>query len=389
MSLTERSPLVSVLEQKIRSSGPIAFSDFFKASNDAYYKRSLIGASNAGDGTDFTTPSEDSPLFNYATARQIAEIQKRLGVPWPEFTLAEVGAGNATFMREALSYLLVRRQATPQALIIEQSPHLARIQRRRLEAYKDRLTIIQADASGENFGYHQPPIRGVLMFLEVISDIFPPEIVRRHGNRTEQLFVDLGDNTTFEPVWKDPERQVTPPSRLSEGETVAIRPSLQEFGRYAKAVIQKGAIIIIDYDHNRGKKGKIPIRLFGPKNLLPTATDQLDPVNTFRKDLVGQVNPTAGLDFDTLEQSARKHGLTVEGKKGENVRIDGWLFSLEADLLERIGDLNGLSVRRVNPMRESSMLREHGWKVSVISVNTPTLNPTGLQNERNSDPDWS
>lgn len=379
----ENHSLVAQLERDISELGPIPFSRFFKASNDAYYRQSLIGCSNPH--TDFTTPSEESPLFNYATAKQIAEIQEKLGTPWENFTLSEVGAGNATFMYEALTYLQVKLDAKPRGLIIEQSPHLARIQRRKLEPFRDRVTVTLADASGTNFGFPRPPFEGALVFLEVLSDIFPPEIIRRRSGNLEQQYVEVGDGSSFEPVWQPFEGKLD--ANIEEGQSRAVRPSLADFGKYVKSTVKKGAVIIVDYDGKSYDKSA-HVRSFGPEHLLPTASMQLDVSRVFRKDLVGKINPTADLDFDTIYASARRYGLNIEAKD-KDVRLDGWLFSLGADLMKSHNELGGLKVRRVNSVKEDVFLRDKGWKVSVISVNTPPMNPMGLEWEMNPDPDYT
>lgn len=173
------------LRERIRSAGPLPFSDYMEA---ALYQPGLgyysAGLHKLGAEGDFVTAPELGGLFASCLARQAAEIGRELG----EFDILEVGAGSGRLAAGLLGGL-GEGPAPRRYRILERSADLRRVQRdtlaREAPDWLERCEWLEA-----------PPDRswqGLLLANEVI-DALPVERFEREENAIRQLCVADGTN---------------------------------------------------------------------------------------------------------------------------------------------------------------------------------------------------
>jgi SAM-dependent MidA family methyltransferase len=99
---TERTPLASLLLDRIRASGPIPFSEFMREClyhpEHGYYARA-----ESRRFADYYTSPDVHPVFGRLVARQLAEMWERLGRPG-EFFAVEGGAGTGRLAAHILDF---------------------------------------------------------------------------------------------------------------------------------------------------------------------------------------------------------------------------------------------------------------------------------------------
>jgi len=98
----QRTPLAERLLERIRSSGPMPFSEYMRAClyhpEHGYYARA-----EARRFADYYTSPDVHPVFGRLVARQLAEMWERLGRP-SEFLAVEAGAGAGRLAGQILEF---------------------------------------------------------------------------------------------------------------------------------------------------------------------------------------------------------------------------------------------------------------------------------------------
>jgi len=196
-----------------------------------YYARAdRVFGRLAGDGSDFVTAPELSPLYGRALAQQVAQWLAAAGAD----TVWEFGAGSGALAEQLLDALgpRVRRY-----VIVDISPALVALQRERLARFGDRLEWAQ-----------QLPgrLHGVVIGNEVL-DALPVQLLRYDGQRWHERGVSLDGDGGL--AWADRPTALQPPV-----ETAFVPGALTELHRQACALVatvaerlERGAALFVDY----------------------------------------------------------------------------------------------------------------------------------------------
>ena len=215
------TPLVESIRETIRAQGPQSFAWFMQRAlyhpEQGYYSsgRCVIGRKG-----DYFTNVSVGPLFGQLLAAQFFEIWERLG-KMNDFVIVEQGAHDGQFAQDVLEFAQKRLPEFFGALryrILEPFPILEEQQRRRLEAFGDK---VEWRKSPEPFtGVH---------FSNELLDAMP---VRLISDGTEKMVGLDADKFLFV------ERPV--------GKTIFNQAALESIDQIA-ANLQRGYVIAIDY----------------------------------------------------------------------------------------------------------------------------------------------
>lgn len=264
------------------------------------------GRRKLGEGGDFTTAPEVSPLFGQCLAQQTAECLRHLGGG----QVLEIGAGSGRMAGDLLAEL-ARLEMLPEAyLILELSPDLQAAQRETLaRAVPDLLPRVHWLQSLPEVGW-----QGVVLGNELL-DAMPVHRFRRRGECWQELHVGIGDDG-FEDRW-----QTSASPRLAEalghiwpggagpGEAYASEINLR-LAPWLQALAQRivrGYLLLIDYGYTRAEYYH-PQRSMGTLICHHRQRAHADPYL-----LPGLQDITASVDFTALAEAALAAGLQVVG----------------------------------------------------------------------------
>ncbi|MEW9804620.1 class I SAM-dependent methyltransferase [Mesorhizobium sp. ZMM04-5] len=304
---------------QIRAAGPLSVADYmaiclFDPEDGYYTNREPFGAAG-----DFVTAPEVSQMFGELVAVWLSEAWRAAGCP-PEATVAEVGPGRGTLMKDMARTL---RRIAPDLCagagfaLVEASPRLAAVQRATLAG------------AGPDFTWHDTldslPDAPLFIVGNEIFDALPlRQFVKRDGRWLERA-IGLGDNGGFifgigtATLAAD----ALPPGAASkpDGTVFEIAPVREAMMAMIGARIARrgGAGIFFDYGH-----------------LAPGFGDTFQAVRRHRGADVfgdpGQADLTSHVDFAALARVAQAHGLQAEMSTQAE-------FLLGMGLLERAGRL--------------------------------------------------
>jgi SAM-dependent MidA family methyltransferase len=182
-------PLREIIRATVSASGPLPFREFMRLAlyhpRYGYYRsgRAAIGR----DGDYFTNVSVGA-LFGTLLARQFAQMWTHLGRP-ADFTIVEQGAHSAELASDVLAAmrrLLPDFDAAARYIIIEPSPRLRALQRKRLAACSTRVTWRRSLKELASFcGVH---------FSNELVDAFPVDAIVWDGNAWQERRVGFESN---------------------------------------------------------------------------------------------------------------------------------------------------------------------------------------------------
>src|SRR4249919_1571628 len=183
---TVNADLIRIIRAQVEKHGPVSLAWFMQQAlyhpEHGYYSsgRCVIGRKG-----DYFTNVSVGPLFGQLLASQFSEIWERLG-KLNDFVIAEQGAHDGQFALDVLEFVKDRLPEFFDALryrIIEPFPILEEQQRRRLEAFGDKVKW--SDSPEPFTGVH---------FSNELLDAMPVRLIR---DGTEKL-IDLdGDKFVF------------------------------------------------------------------------------------------------------------------------------------------------------------------------------------------------
>ena len=269
------TPLVESMRETIRAQGPQSFAWFMQQAlyhaEHGYYSSGRCAIGRKGD---YFTNVSVGALFGQMLAAQFCEIWQRLG-RLNNFVIVEQGAHDGQFALDVLEFAQKRLPEFFGVLhyqIVEPFPILKQQQRRRLEAFNDK---VQWPDSPEPFtGIH---------FSNELLDAMPVRLIN-HG--TEKL-VDL-DNEKFVFV----ERQVD--------RTIFNQPALDCIDDIS-ANLQLGYVITIDYGSlDEDCERSVRVR---------AQHQNLD--SPFQS--IGEADITMSVDWRSIMERAQANGLQVAG----------------------------------------------------------------------------
>jgi len=309
-STTENPLLVAEIRARLEREGRITFRDFMEMAlyhpQHGYYRSPREKMGRAGD---YLTSPEVHPLFGHMVGRQLAEMWGAMGSPAP-FDVLEMGAGNGLLARDVLLWARRVEPAFFEALayrIIETSPALAERQRHTLEA----LGLPEGKVAWESGETPVASVSGCVLSNELI-DSFPVHRVAVEGDALREVYV----------VWRDDrfEDELGPPStpelaayferlRLLPGEgcRAEINLAALDWIRQAAAALARGFVLTFDYGHEAAEL-YAPWRRDGTLLCFYRHNPSSDPYAR-----IGKQDMTAHVDFTSLVEAGRRHGLEPRG----------------------------------------------------------------------------
>jgi SAM-dependent MidA family methyltransferase len=297
------SDLVERIGGEIRRRGPIPFARFMElALYDAaggYYAR---GGRVLGTGGDFFTASDVGRLFGASIARQLVEIDRRIG-PLDPFHVIEFGSGRGLLARDVLDSMADLDTCLASRLryvLVDRSQAMLEESRRLVP---EGHSVEPADLSGG--------LTGCVLAVELF-DALPVHRVRRRGGRLVELSVGLdGDGALVElegpcspEVQSIAERYAAAAGEGTEAEVATDADAQLET---MAASLDLGVMLIVDY----GERANALYDASRPLGTLLAYHRQT--TNRSYLERVGRQDLTAHVNFSALEDRAVALGLRVLG----------------------------------------------------------------------------
>ena len=300
---SEPSSLSERIRLEIESAGPLSFARFMELAlydpSGGYYSR---GPERLGPRGDFFTASDAGHGFGRSIARQIIDIDRKVG-PLDPFHVLEFGAGRGLLARDVLDALgeLDRGLAARLRYVMVDRSAAMR------DAARTRAPEATALAPEELRG----PCRGCVLAVELF-DALPVHRVKRRGEKLLELFVGTDESGRLVEVEGVPAPDVAAwASRYgaaaadgSEAEVaLALGPQLD----LLQSALEAGIILIVDYGYPAAE-------LYGPERRRGTLLAYRGhSTNEELLSRVGEQDLTAHVNFTALEERAEQLGLTWLG----------------------------------------------------------------------------
>jgi len=297
------SDLVERIGSEIRRNGPISFARFMDlALYDAaggYYAR---GGAVLGPSGDFFTASDVGRLFGASIARQLLEIDQRIG-PLDPFHVIEFGSGRGLLARDVLDAMAEIDSGLASRLhylLVDRSRAMLEESRRRIP---EGRSLEPAELQGG--------LCGSVLAVELF-DALPVHRVRRRGGRLVELLVGLGDDGTLVEL----EGPCSPEVRTlaerygvaaDEGTEADLAPAVDAQLDTMAGCLDRGVMLIVDY----GERANALHDGSRPQGTL--LAYHRHTTNRSYLERVGQQDLTAHVNFSALEDRARALGLRVLG----------------------------------------------------------------------------
>jgi SAM-dependent MidA family methyltransferase len=350
--MTEPSSLTSALLQRVHEAmaeadGWLPFDRFMAMAlyepGLGYYanqapKFGHLPAGVDGQGSDFVTAPELTPLFGQTLATQVAQALSATGTD----EVWEFGAGTGALALQVLDALTAQGQAPRRYTIVDLSGSLRERQQATLAAYAG--VVHWANALPEHF-------EGVVLGNEVL-DAMPVQLLARANGAWFERGVAWHEDQL---VWADRPTDLRPPLDVP-GEhdyLTEIHPQAEAFVRTLADRLQRGAAFFLDY-------GFPEAEYFHPQRHMGTLICH----RAHRSDSnplvdVGQKDITAHVNFTGIALAAQDAGMAVLGYTSQG------RFLLNAGLLT----LAQAADARQNAMMQK-LLNEHemGELFKVIAL---------------------
>ena len=310
-SFGEQTSLTSALRERvggaIRASGGWLPFDRFMAMalyepGLGYYANALpkfghLPSGVAGEGSDFVTAPELSPLFGKTVARQVAQALDATGTD----ELWEFGAGTGALALQVLDALAALGRPLRRYTIVDLSGSLRQRQQTTLTAHAG---VVQwADALPEAF-------EGVVLGNEVL-DAMPVQLLRRVGGQVEGKWHERGValDAAGALAWVDHPTDLRPPVDI-EGPhdyLTEIHQQAEAFVRTLADRWRKGAGFFFDYGFPEAEYYH-PQRHMGTLMCHRAHRSDGDPLAD-----VGEKDITAHVNFSGIALAAQDAGMGVLG----------------------------------------------------------------------------
>ncbi len=330
------------------------------------------GSHKLGQGGDFTTAPETTPLFAYALVNHIVDAAAQI----PRFELLEFGAGSGRLAVDILTRLAQLGQLPDRYLVVETSADLQQRQQAlitqeipKLAPRVQWLTALPTDFCG-------------IMLANEVCDAMPVHLLRLTKDRVQERGVSV-DNDQF--CWQDrpPGSEVLAAKaetipRPREGEYLTeVSLAAPEWLSSVASTITQGAIFIIDYGYPFAEYYR-PERRQGTLRCYYRQQAHDNPLI-----LPGLQDITAHVDFTSLAEAALEAGLTVAGfhEQGDFL-LAGGIAEIAAGIEQEADTLTWL--------KHSSAIKQllmpgamgHQFKVLSLTRNMATLPRLSLHDRR-------
>ncbi len=278
-----------------------------------YYATSkrVIGV-GFGDGSDFVTAPELSPVFTKTLARAVAAWMEQTGVD----EIWEFGAGRGVLARDLLSALDElgvgpRQGCVRRYVIVEVSAALRSVQEETLAQFQD--TVTWAGAWPER-------LNAVVLGNEVL-DAMPVQLLHRVSGQWHERGVALKGDKLF---WEDRLSSLRPPMHIA-GEhdyLTEIHPQANAWVQSLGQRLRRGVVVLFDYGFPEAEYYH-PQRSGGTVMCHQGHMSDPNPLES-----VGEKDITAHVDFTGVALAAQAAGLAIVGYTSQGS------FLLDAGLVD-------------------------------------------------------
>lgn len=270
----------------------------------------------AGQGSDFVTAPELSPLFGHTLARQVAQALDATATD----EVWEFGAGSGALALQLLDALSVLGRAPRRYTIVDLSGSLRERQRATLARHADR--VVWADRLPEVFD-------GVVVGNEVL-DAMPVQLLRRVGGQADGVWHERGVALAGDGrlAWADRPTALRLPLDI-EGPhdyLTEIHPQAEAFVRTLAERLVRGAAFFIDYGFPEAEYYH-PQRHMGTLICHRAHRSDDDPLTE-----LGLKDITAHVNFTGIALAAQDAGMAVLGYTSQGrFLINGGLLEVAKD----------------------------------------------------------
>lgn len=325
-AITHSEQLVNLIRQKIeQQGGSIRFHDYMQmALYEAAFGYYVAGSAKIGEGGDFVTAPEISPLFSYCLANQAAQVLQQVD----NGKILELGAGLGTMAADVLSHLQTINCLPDQYCILDLSPELKARQRQTLQTkVPDLLSkVVWIDQLPSDFN-------GVILANEVL-DAMPIHLFKWHNQQVFEVHVawneglQLCDRVADASLAQSVRALDLPDMHLPY--VSEINPNIPAWVQSIADSIGQGAVLLIDYGYTQ-KEYYLPERNNG--TLLCHYQQH---VHDDALLYPGLQDITASVDFTAVAEAADQAGLQVAGFTSQaHFLAQNGLENLFIDLLQQ------------------------------------------------------
>ena len=246
-----------------------------------------------GQGSDFVTAPELTPLFGQTLARQVAQVLQATGTD----EVWEFGAGSGALAAQLLDALAVLGQLPRRYTIVDLSGSLRERQRATLAAHAERVRWVDALPEA---------MHGVVLGNEVL-DAMPVQLLARTGGVWHERGVAL--DATGSLAWADRPTALRPPLAIDGDHDylTEVHPQAEAFVRTLAERLQRGAAFFLDYGFPEAEYYH-PQRHMGTLICHRAHRSDSDPLSD-----LGQKDITAHVNFTGIALAAQDAGLDVYG----------------------------------------------------------------------------
>ena len=296
--------LIDVIKQAIaKNDGAISFEQFMSlclySPGLGYYSG---GSAVFGEGGDFITAPEISPLFGKCIANQIADVYQN------DFDVLELGAGTGKLALDVLQRLDALNTLPNTYYILEVSGSLKARQQALLMDFPGLFKRCQWLDS-----WPKTPIKGAVLANEVL-DAMPATLFRKAMDETiEKAFVmsDEQQEKPFHCLWQPADNALTTTVNalgpLSIGYQSEINESIPPWLASLSDSLAEGLVLLIDYGFDRATYYH-PDRSSGTLMCHYQHKSHPDPFLH-----LGEQDITAHVDFTAVAEAAYDLGFDISG----------------------------------------------------------------------------
>ncbi|MGQ9571839.1 MAG: class I SAM-dependent methyltransferase [Dehalococcoidia bacterium] len=357
-SATENAELKDAITREIAAQGRITFRRFMALAlyhpQHGYY---CSPRQRMGRHGDYLTSPEVHPIFGSLVAKQLCQMWQAMGQPQP-FAVVEMGAGSGLLARDILRW--ARRQAPEffQALeycLVEVNEWLVEDQRRLLCQVDESLAKVSWLPSLDAIAAES--VSGCFLSNELV-DSFPVHRVTVRDGQLYEVYVEWQDGRFVE--------SLGPPStpllqkyfrRMGllpgEGCTAEVNLEALEWMRAVARALGRGFVLTFDYGYPAAEL-YAPWRKDGTLLCFYRHNPSTDPYAR-----LGRQDMTSHVDFTSLVQAGREHGLEPLG------------LTSQSRFLMALGIAGGLEHRGAGELT----LEEHYARRRAV---TELIDPAGL-----------